>query len=79
MLVNNLSASEVTRRNQSRAVYSNYLVQQKLVQSGQQIRLNLVGGSGGQNAESEAIVLNTGVLDLTVTERDAVLNNVQTR
>lgn len=79
MLVKNLNASELTRRNQSRAVYSNYLIQEKLVQNGQQIRLNLVGGSGGSGgaaAASDLLAINTGVLDLTQTERDAVVNNV---
>lgn len=78
MLVKNLSASELIRRNQSRTIYSNYLVQQKLVETGQQIRLNLVGGSGGTPSASDILAIDTGEVDLTPSERDAVINTVPT-
>lgn len=78
MLIKNYNASDVIRKNKNRAIYSNLLQQQKLVENGLQLRINYVTGSGGAatNASSDVIPYNEGVYDLTLNERNAVLANV---
>lgn len=72
-----LTSSDLTKRNQSRIVYADYLIQKQRFESGCSSRIQLISGSGADTAASSYIPIVEGPLFITPAEQTALLANNQ--